>query len=573
MVDAAEFASLVPLPKLQVLSHQLLDDEVKMADRLLEYAGMSAQYFVDDTKDPCAAIRYLPESVEVVSIDSEDFRGWLLILFQAVENHLPNDQAVRAVQKALLAKTRANRDVKPLGLRVALLREGLCYDLHNEYGEFVQIDEHGWRLLPCAVPRFRWRAHMQTQVTPTTEREPLDTLFKFINVSQVSDTGDMQMLLKVWLVTAFLPHIPHPILILHGVQGTAKTCAFRILRRIIDPSIVETLSFPDQVEELVLMLNNHYCTFFDNMTYLNREISDTLCRAVTGLGFSKRALYTNNECVTYSFRRHIGLNGINIPAEAADLLDRTLMIELKRIEPRDRITEYALFQDFEQVKPGLLASIFDALSKAMQLVGDVKLTEKPRMADFAIWGEAVARALGYPEGLFLKTYLDNVQLQTAEVLESNIVGIVMVKFLAGHPEWRGTASDLYSELQGYAIDANLASIDKKDPSRTWPKTAAALVKRLKEVTPALIERGYSVGFTREAGTGTRMIHLGPRQATLLPEKVDFSRDFPHKVVGEDGKTYGPFHAGELAEMPTKLAAVIRLTLAKEETTTNHGKKN
>ena len=40
----------------------------------------------------------------------------------------------------------------------------------------------------------------------------------------------------------------------------------------------------------------------------------------------------------------------------------------------------------------------------MQIKPTVKLNDLPRMADFAVWGEAIARAMGYKEfGLSMHT--------------------------------------------------------------------------------------------------------------------------------------------------------------------------
>ena len=57
-----------------------------------------------------------------------------------------------------------------------------------------------------------------------------------------------------------------------------------------------------------------------------------LCRAVTGSSFSKRALWTNDEDFYYNFKRNLGINGIDLAATKADLLDRSILMETERIE-------------------------------------------------------------------------------------------------------------------------------------------------------------------------------------------------------------------------------------------------
>ena len=52
---------------------------------------------------------------------------------------------------------------------------------------------------------------------------------------------------------------------------------------------------------------------------------------MTSTGLSKRRLYTDDEDVIYRFRRCVGINGINIAATKPDLLERALILHLKRM--------------------------------------------------------------------------------------------------------------------------------------------------------------------------------------------------------------------------------------------------
>ena len=86
-------------------------------------------------------------------------------------------------------------------------------------------------------------------------------------------------------------------------------------------------------------------------------MSDTLCRACTGAGFSKRELYTDDDDVIYNFRRCPGLNGINIVAHKPDLLDRSLLFRLEHIPKKDRRDEETLWRDFERERYSSLTSV------------------------------------------------------------------------------------------------------------------------------------------------------------------------------------------------------------------------
>ena len=83
---------------------------------------------------------------------------------------------------------------------------------------------------------------------------------------------------------------------------------------------------------------------FDNLSELSEGCSDMLCRSVSGYGFSKRELYTNDDDVIYNIKRTIGINGINLTATKPDLLERSILIALERISTENRKQESEIDQ-------------------------------------------------------------------------------------------------------------------------------------------------------------------------------------------------------------------------------------
>ena len=136
---------------------------------------------------------------------------------------------------------------------------------------------------------------------------------KFIDLLNVKDYHN-KLLLKCYIVSLFIPGIAKPILMLHGEQGSAKTTLQELIKMLVDPSIVKTLTFPRDINELVQQLSHNYIAYYENLSSIKEWISDALCRAVTGSGFSKRQLYTDDEDIIYFFQRCVGFNGINLAA-------------------------------------------------------------------------------------------------------------------------------------------------------------------------------------------------------------------------------------------------------------------
>lgn len=176
-------------------------------------------------------------------------------------------------------------------------------------------------------------------------------------------------MLKCYIVATFIPHIAKPILITHGEQGSGKSFLQRFVKRIVDPSAAEKLSFPRSSTELTQQLSHNYLALYDNISKMDDWISDELCKAVDCSGSSKRMLYSDDDDIIYNFHRCIMLNGINIVARKADLLDRSIIIQLERIPKEQRGKEADLMAQLNAVMPALLGYIFDILAKVLAREG------------------------------------------------------------------------------------------------------------------------------------------------------------------------------------------------------------
>jgi hypothetical protein len=83
--------------------------------------------------------------------------------------------------------------------------------------------------------------------------------------------------------------------------------------------------------EFVQQLYHNYLAVYDNVKQLPGWFSDEACKAVTGIGNSKRGLYTNDEDVIYNYKRCLMVNGINNSLTEPDVLDRSILTEFDRI--------------------------------------------------------------------------------------------------------------------------------------------------------------------------------------------------------------------------------------------------
>ena len=460
------------------------DEEPATQSDALVAIGRNEYLFHDPQGTPFARLT-VGEHLETWALHSKSFKRWLRHQYFTRHGKAPGSDAVANALGVLEGIAVFEGPGHPLSVRVARHEEAIWYDLSDDQWRAVRIDEHGWAVVDRPPPIFRRYAHQAPQVTPLAGGD-LSQIFTFLNVHPASRT-----LLACWLVVAFVPDVPHPVPDFHGEKGAGKTIGQRVLRRLIDPSHVETLSFGGDVREVVQQLAHHYCPLYDNLDGLPAWLSDLLCRAVTGEGFSKRELYSDDDDVIYAYRRVILLNGVNVVAQRSDLLDRSVLVELQRITPEQRREERAFWAEFEAARPQLLGAIFDALSRAMAVYDGVTLPALQRMADFTRWGASAAEALGMEADAFVQAYATNLGVQTREAIEGDLVGSAVMALMEHWEEWSGTPTELLAALEETGETNRLfrRSASGKVDDRRWPGAPHILSRRLKHVMSNLADLG------------------------------------------------------------------------------------
>ena len=171
-----------------------------------------------------------------------------------------------------------------------------------------------------------------------------------------------------------------------------------------------------------------------------------------------------------------------------------------------------IIAEFLELRPKLLAYILDTIVKALEIKPTIKLNDSPRMADFAVWGEAIARAMGYKDLQFLSVYYDNIGKQNVEAIDNSPLGQAIVKLInkeEGQCSWVGPLSKALEELNAIAVDNNL------NTSKAWPKAPHSLSRRLKPLLSNLHEGpGIKITITRNTAgdrkvRGTFRIIISP----------------------------------------------------------------
>ncbi|MFC4910900.1 ATP-binding protein [Actinomadura gamaensis] len=360
---------------------------------------------------------------------------------------------------------------------------GVVVDLGTPDGRCVVITPAGWQRVPRSPVLFRRSGAMKPLPDPVRDGDGLARLGALLNLDE-----DAFHLLVAWLVAAFIPDLPHPILTFRGEQGTGKSKSAQMVIGIIDPSGAPKRTAPRDLKSWATQAFNSWALCLDNISFIPDWLSDALCRAVTGDGMVDRALYSDDDVVVLEFRRVLALTTIDAGALAGDLAERLLTLELNLIPDHARREEAELDAAYRDAHPAILASLFDLLAQVLKALPDVELTHRPRMADFARVLAATDHVTGWHT---LDTYTAGARDAVADVLDGDPFAQALIALVdqAGPEGIAATAQEILDQVP----------TPERLPKK-WPKDATRAGGQIKRLAPALRHVGIDVDDT---GRGPR----------------------------------------------------------------------
>ena len=416
---------------------------------------------------------------ECLGLHSKTFLRRLLSL---VRSHSPREfelpelmECVKKLELDAIQKTIA------VQTRTAAIDGRILIDIGSECWSAIEIDSDGWRVTQPETPVFTRSSHQRNLPEPE-QGGCVDLLFTFLHLEK----PDEQLLVLVWLLSAFVSSIASPILLFTGNQGSAKTTRSRRLRSLVDPSQVDTIGEFDAAN-LFHTFQTHAVPIFENVSQFTRKAADVFCRAVTGNAVERRKQFTDRERVLFTFRRAIIINGISSPSSRPDFMDRCITIQCERLtlfEPLSKLDEA-----FNLERPKLLGALLDLLSRTLKCLPDIESPNPFRMADFALFGRAVASAWGMKDADFDRAYQQKISIQDSEAMEGCAVANLIRSLVKTHPAacpWEGTASELLRTLQ------RISNGDLKSVHEKLPKSPRWLSTRLGEIGPLLSGEGIVI---------------------------------------------------------------------------------
>lgn len=261
------------------------DEAVAARDRLITIAR--ERYNLGrDTKDEAYAVaKDGPRFARKFRGSAEAFRRELLReYYQRYQKGASHQATAEAL--ATIGALAMDEPQRPLHLRVAQLDDSVLLDLGDEPGRVVQVTTAGWCVLERSPdPVLFYRTNLTGALPEPQHGGSLDQLWEMVNVEE-----DDRPLMLAWLVQALLPEQSHPILALRGEQGAGKSSAARMLTALLDKSPVQLRKPPRSVNDWVTAATGSWVIALDNLSSISEDMSDSLCRAVTGDGDVRRKL-------------------------------------------------------------------------------------------------------------------------------------------------------------------------------------------------------------------------------------------------------------------------------------------
>jgi hypothetical protein len=489
-----------PEPQSQPAEQKKDQRGTSVAAQLVRHALDAYTLGVTDAGDAYGVHHDMPHIARPLRGGRVGLRAELAKWFFTTNKTVASQQAL-ADACATLEGYAAEADTRRVYLRVGELAGIVYIDMGGAAGHVIEIGSGTWDIGLRAPVLFR-RTKLTGELPKPYVDGDLTRLWEFVPVAEID-----RPLLLAWMVQAVIqPDTAHPIPALLAEQGSAKSTITRCLVELIDPSPVPLRKAPRDADTWVTAAAASYVVALDNLSgEVPQWLSDSLCRAVTGDGDVRRALYTDADVSVIAFRRVPIINGIDLQIIQGDLAERILPVELPRVAKRRNDAELAAA--WADARPDILGGLLTLAATVHHRLPSVTVTDAPRMADYAQVLAAVDEIL---DTSGLERYRERSKRVAADTLDTPFLAELVDQKLSVE---NMTSAELLDALKPTAPDWK--------PPKDWPKNARSATGQLTRHAPALRAQGWLI--EDDAGRN----HRNRVQWTIRPPEKVCNPDSQH----------------------------------------------
>lgn len=453
---------------------------------------------------------------EIIELNTKRAELWLRFEFHRQTRLNPTENSFSRALSLLYMEGYTDSPSETIYNRIAMVNQTLYYDLGRPDWRLLKISSIDVEIVDMDenTPLFERKQTQKPQIPFEIREDPnsLDDLASLLRIPE-----DLRHLFKIHLITMMLPHIPVPVMVFSAMQGSTKTTTSRAIKEIIDPSSGgNVVAFPHTNDDLILTLSHRYLAAFDNVSSIDWIKSETLCTAITGIGQPRRKLFHDEDEVILSYMRKVIINGIGVTIERPDLLDRCIYYTLNTPNRNERLTVVEFNDRFSLLLPRVLGQISRVLQRALQIHQQVSSeVKKSRMADFAVYGEAISRVLGYPNFSFVNSYDGITNRTVIEISENHPLVRAIERIMEDTEHYEETIQNFYNGIR------QIASQDELSTNQTFFPSAPNRVRgSIERISAHLITMGYEVvisQYTKDDGRHPRnrfVIYINRIQSSI-----------------------------------------------------------
>lgn len=386
--------------------------------------------------------------------------------------------------------------------------DGYCYQITGAQPETVGV---------TAVPNGTGTSLFLDDDRGTTPPEPMlgnnRMLFKSLidDLQYVpSSAGGMspeiqKTCLGIWMFAIAFPDLmpTKPILLVEGARGSGKTLALQRIALALHGKHMPIQVPKQEDKDFGVKILRSPITILDDVNEKIDWLQDTLCTYATGGGWTRRALFTNDDEHVIKPESFLTITTNNPTTfRQAQVADRCLILKLER---REELAGYlgaeALFRQVEADRDEIFGEWLTWLN---EIVAELRKHARPkltksRMADFAHLAHVIGRVLarpGGPNGNWSPEAID--EMLDCMQHERNALVIEGDQLIDIIDKWLDNTVNQGREIRSADLHRELANIARTAGVTNFFRSPKALASRLREAGEALKEHFDVV---RRAGTG------------------------------------------------------------------------
>jgi len=260
------------------------------------------------------------------------------------------------------------------------------------------------------------------QYIPIQDRNPdvsiSSSIFQNFLVQESKRKNPYLALINVFLLSVLFPEEfkSRPILLFTGDKGCGKTTAMRSLGLLLMGSKFDVTASVTDLRDFETILVQSPLVAIDNVDESIKALEDPLATATTGGNFKRRKLYSDDTLYDRKARAAIGITSRNPKFRRDDLNSRVLRIPFSGTMKKR--SETSLANLVTNNRNQLMSELVDNLRSCLSALREAKSIDfgtKLRMADFGVFAQKIAPALGYTpqEMLLILEVMQQEQLEYA----------------------------------------------------------------------------------------------------------------------------------------------------------------